>query len=173
MLAVSKERDDTLAKNLSLKEALREARQRFEYLEEETGQMQAKMASTEEAMVAALGQLERERDESKQKALELSHVIQGLQKEAQAAEGASAAVHTSLVASVDSINELEEKYMVALKRAAEMEDRLLKLAGDKETAEDRFLDFEEQITRFRELEPRMLHLIAEKNKSEEMMFQVT
>jgi len=49
MMAVAKERDDVMVKNATLKDSLREARQRFEYLEEETSQMATKMIQTEEA----------------------------------------------------------------------------------------------------------------------------
>jgi len=122
-------------------------------------------------MVAALTQLENERDEARAEGLHL----QGLLGRA----GEDAGEMTRIIESLrdananagDAMGALEGQHRDVITAAAEMEDRLAVLAGERSSAEERMAGMEEQIVKFRELEPRMLQLIAEKNKAEESMFQ--
>ena len=133
--------------------------------------MQSKMIQTEEAMVAALTQLENERDDARKEGIRLQGMLDRAGEEIEEMKRIIETMKAAHQEVSDAAVTLQGKHDEMERKAKTMEERLSVLAGERESAEERMGDMEEQISQFRALEPRMLNLIAEKNKAEETMFQ--
>jgi len=187
MMGIAKERDALKSKNNQLKEALAEAKRRFEDLEGETQEMQRKMGRTGESLAQAMRQLEQERDELQQQ-LQLAEVQrEGVRTEKEEArrlagqlqldlnqlQHSTAITIAELQADIEDIRGSEQDSVAEVKREAHrsiaLEARLVKLAGEHESAEGRIEELEQHLARFSQLENRLARIVAEKEKLQDAM----